>query len=133
VHRGELKLKCNAHRADDILTALRLSLNLPSNTIEHCTEGHLILDVQEKYCGTGAGLLGPLLSERAKIEMKNLTYHAKAGHDAGITVCPSDGSPRYPHPLPACVRALCVATGWRETALSPKHHHAANITGWARA
>ncbi|MEZ4357884.1 MAG: amidohydrolase [Eubacteriales bacterium] len=72
---GELMVKAHAHRADDILTAIRIAreFNLKLS-IDHCTEGYLIPEYVKK---SGAKvILGPLLTERAKIELKNLTFAA---------------------------------------------------------
>src|SRR6056297_1071572 len=39
----EIPLKIHAHRADDIMTAIRIAKEFNINiTIEHCTEGHLV-------------------------------------------------------------------------------------------
>jgi len=36
-------MKIHAHRADDILTAIRIAREFDINiTIDHCTEGHLV-------------------------------------------------------------------------------------------
>lgn len=45
VVRGELPLKIHAHRADDIMTALRIAkeFNLKI-TLDHFTEGYMIID-----------------------------------------------------------------------------------------
>ncbi len=48
--KREIPVRIHAHRADDILSALRFAeeFNLDLR-IEHCTEGHLIADeLQEK-------------------------------------------------------------------------------------
>ena len=43
--KGELPVKMHAHRADDILTAIRLAKEFGLKaSVEHCTEGYLILD-----------------------------------------------------------------------------------------
>lgn len=72
---GKLMVKAHAHRADDILTALRIAkeYNLKIS-IDHCTEGYMIAD-QIKESGAKI-IIGPLFTERAKIELKNLTYEA---------------------------------------------------------
>ena len=45
VLKREIPLKAHAHRADDIMTALRIAKEFGLRiTIEHCTEGHLIVD-----------------------------------------------------------------------------------------
>jgi len=42
----EIPIKAHAHRADDILTAIRIAKEFGLRlTIEHCTEGHLIKDI----------------------------------------------------------------------------------------
>lgn len=74
---GKLLVKAHAHRADDILTAIRLRDEFGLNmTIEHCTEGYLIADELKR--ANIPIILGPLLSERSKIELKNLTFAAPA-------------------------------------------------------
>lgn len=136
VLRGELPLKVHAHRADDILTALRLAreFNLKI-TIDHCTEGHLILDLlAEQLPALGAGvILGPLLSERPKVEMKNLDFSAPAKlHAAGIPFALMTDHPVIPEQfLPVCA-ALCVRAGLPEqVALESITIQAAKIAGVA--
>ncbi len=115
VLRGEIRLKMHAHRADDILTALRLAkeFNL-SVTLDHCTEGHLILDIlKEQTEALGAGIiLGPLFSDRSKIELKNMTFRApKLMYEAGIPFALMTDHPVIPiQHLPVCA-ALCVREG----------------------
>ncbi len=119
---------------DDILTALRLTREFGlCATIEHCTEGHLIADLlKEQLEELNAGIIiGPLLSERAKIEMKNLTFHsAKLLHDAGVPFALMTDHPVTPiQYLPVCA-ALCGRDGLNEeTALRSITIDAARITG----
>ena len=71
----KLLLKAHAHRADDIMTAVRIAeeYNLDM-TVEHCTEGHLIADVlKEKNVRP---ILGPLMLERSKPELRNTDIKA---------------------------------------------------------
>ena len=45
VLKRELPLKAHAHRSDDIMTAIRIAKEFDLRiTIEHCTEGHLIVE-----------------------------------------------------------------------------------------
>ena len=45
VVNGEIPLKCHAHRADDILTAVRIAREFDLKlTLDHCTDGELIAD-----------------------------------------------------------------------------------------
>ncbi len=73
VLEGKLPLKIHAHRADDMLTAIRIcrEFNL-RYTLDHCTEGYRIVeDLYEEYrTGRLIGVItGPLISERCKPEL----------------------------------------------------------------
>ena len=76
---GEIFVKAHAHRADDILTALRIGHEFGLRmSLEHCTEGHLItqeLAEEQKKYGTPV-IVGPLFSDRSKPELSNMTYRA---------------------------------------------------------
>ena len=82
----EIPLKAHVHRADDILTAIRIAkeFNLKL-TLDHCTEGHLISE-EIKESGFPA-IVGPSLSIRNKIETQNADFKT-AGilHKAGVKV-----------------------------------------------
>lgn len=84
VMRKEIPLKAHAHRADDIFTALRIAKEFDLDiTLEHCTEGHLIIDdlVEEGK----PVFVGPTFGSRAKYELKNITFDTpKALVNAGI-------------------------------------------------
>ncbi|MGL5756959.1 MAG: amidohydrolase [Paraclostridium sp.] len=69
----KIPLKAHAHRADDILTAIRIAkeFNLDM-TLDHCTEGHLIPEYIKKS-GFKA-IVGPSLTNRSKVELKNRTF-----------------------------------------------------------
>ena len=117
---GELPMKIHAHRADDILTALRLAREYGIHvTIDHCTEGYLITDVlKEQIESIGAGvILGPLISERSKIELKNLSMRAPAVMEkAGIPFAMMTDHPVIPiQYLPLCC-AMAVREGLSEEA-----------------
>jgi imidazolonepropionase-like amidohydrolase len=71
--KREIPVRIHAHRADDIITALRLAeeFNLDLR-IEHCTEGHLIAS---EFSGMNLKVsVGPTLTRRSKIELKNKTW-----------------------------------------------------------
>lgn len=85
---GGIPVRAHAHRADDIMTAIRLrdEFNLDL-VVEHCTDGHLIVD-ELKEAGVPVAV-GPSLSNRAKVEMENVTFRtpgvlASAGIDVAI-------------------------------------------------
>ncbi|MGI6161182.1 MAG: amidohydrolase [Christensenellales bacterium] len=129
---GRLPLKIHAHRADDIQTAIRICGEFAiSYTIEHCTEGYMISDFLKEE--QAAVILGPLLSERSKIELKNLTFKAPAiMHEAGIKFAIMTDHPVIPvQYLPVCA-ALAVREGLDEMeALRSITINAAQITGIA--
>lgn len=82
----EIPLKAHVHRADDILTAIRIANEFGLRmTLDHCTEGHLIAD-EIKESGFPA-ILGPSLASRNKIEIKYMDFKT-AGilHKAGVNV-----------------------------------------------
>ncbi|NLO41350.1 MAG: amidohydrolase [Ruminiclostridium sp.] len=71
----ELVVKIHAHRADDILTAIRIAKEFNLRyTIDHCTEGYMIADILKEQ--KVRVILGPLLTERSKIELKNQNIEA---------------------------------------------------------
>lgn len=69
----KIPLKAHAHRADDILTAIRIAKEFNVKmTLEHCSEGHFIAE-SIKEAGFPA-LIGPTLTARSKIEVQNKTF-----------------------------------------------------------
>ena len=131
---GTLPLKIHAHRADDILTALRLAKEYQLHvTIDHCTEGYLIADIlKERLSEQGAGIiLGPLISERSKIELKNLSYDApRILSEHGVKFAMMTDHPVIPIQFLPVEAGLAVRSGLDETtALSAITIHAAEITG----
>lgn len=132
----KLTMKVHAHRADDILTALRLAKEFGIRiTIDHCTEGYMITDVlRERLTEQGAGvILGPLLSERSKIELRNLTF--KAPHileEAGIPFALMTDHPVIPIQFLPVQAGLAVRDGLsEETAFLAITKTAAEIVGIA--
>jgi imidazolonepropionase-like amidohydrolase len=131
-----LTVKIHAHRADDILTGLRLAkeFNLKV-TIDHCTEGYLITDVlKDRLLEQGAGIIiGPLLSERSKIELKNLSFEApRILEEAGIPFAMMTDHPVIPIQFLPVQAGLAVREGLsEETALRSITRNAAEIVGIA--
>ena len=85
---GGIPVRAHAHRADDIMTAIRLRDEFHLDlVVEHCTDGQLIVD--ELIEAGGPVAVGPSLSNRAKVEMENVTFRtpgvlASAGIDVAI-------------------------------------------------
>lgn len=92
VLRGEMPLKAHAHKANDIFTAIRIAEEFGVKlTLEHVTEGHLIV---EELARTGLPMaVGPTMSHASKVELRNKSWFtpgvlAKAGcHVSIITDC----------------------------------------------
>ncbi|GHH98334.1 amidohydrolase [Neobacillus kokaensis] len=86
--KREIPVRIHAHRADDIITALRLAeeFNLDLR-IEHCTEGHLIAS---ELAGMNLKVsVGPTLTRRSKVELKNKTwktYQVLSNHDIEVSI-----------------------------------------------
>ena len=132
VLRKELPLKAHAHRADDIMTALRIAREFDIDmTIEHCTEGHRIT---ETLVREGRGLVvGPGLSSRSKYELRDLTFKTPSILSAaGLDIAIMTDHPVIPiQYLPVCA-ALAVKEGMDEyKALEAITINAARITGIA--
>jgi len=132
VLNGEIPLKAHAHRADDILTAIRIAKEFGVGiTIEHCTEGHLITDIllEENV----SVITGPFLTDRSKIELRNQSAKtpgilAKAGVKTAIMTDHPCTPVQY---LPLCA-AVAVREGMDETeALRAITINPAEITGIA--
>ena len=87
VMRGEIPLKCHAHRADDILTSIRIAKEFGVKlTLDHCTDGACIADIlaEEGY----PAIVGPAFTAKSKPELKAKSF-ATPGilHKAGIKLC----------------------------------------------
>lgn len=111
VLRGEIPLKAHAHRADDILTAVRISKEFGLRmTLDHCSEGHLILD--ELMEAGYPAIVGPDMASRNKIEVQNMAFKT-AGLLAGrgiLTAITTDHPVSKIQFLPICA-GLAVKSG----------------------
>ncbi len=130
VMEKKIPLKAHAHRADDILTAIRVAKEFDVDiTLDHCTDGSLIaqeLAKEGKPC-----FVGPSLGGKSKIELSHKSF-ATAGElaRAGLSVSIITDAPVIPlQYLPLCA-GLAVREGldreqaWRAITVNP-----ANATG----
>ena len=136
VIRRELPMKIHAHRADDILTAIRICREFKLRyTLDHCTEGYLITDkLKEALSEDCEGIIvGPLLTDRSKIELKNLSFKApKVLEQAGIEYAMLTDHPVTPEQyLPICTAVAVREGASEESALKAITINAAKITGIA--
>ena len=84
VLEGKIPMKAHAHRADDILTAIRIAKEFGINiTIDHGTESHLIVE-EIKNSGFPV-IVGTDLTSRSKLEVQNMNFKTnKILQEAGI-------------------------------------------------
>ena len=111
VLEGRIPLKAHAHRADDIMTALRIAREFGVKiTVEHCTEGHLIVD---ELAAAGVPVaVGPTLTNASKLELINKSWKTPGVlAAAGIQVSIITDAPVIPQQyLPLCA-GLAVKAG----------------------
>ncbi|MCM1048830.1 MAG: amidohydrolase [Clostridiales bacterium] len=132
VLEGKIPLKAHVHRADDILTAIRIAKEFGlSMTLDHCSEGHLIAE-EIRDSGFPA-IVGPDMASRNKIEVQNMAFKT-AGilNRAGVcTAITTDHPVSMIQFLPICA-GLAVKSGlaWEE-GLRSITINAARICGMA--
>lgn len=112
--KREIPVRIHAHRADDIITALRLAeeFNLDLR-IEHCTEGHLIA---KELSGIDLKVsVGPTLTRRSKIELKNKTWKTyQELTDHGVEVSITTDHPYTPIQYLNLAAGIAVREGLSE-------------------
>jgi imidazolonepropionase-like amidohydrolase len=126
----EIPIKTHAHRADDILTAIRIAKEFDLKlTIEHCTEGHLIADILRDE-GVSA-IVGPYLTDRSKIELRNLSIKTPGIlAKAGVKVAIMTDHPCMPIQYLSLAAAMAVREGMDEAeAMKAITINAAELTG----
>jgi len=123
-------LKIHVHRADDILTAIRICKEFDVNyTLDHCTEGHLVVDILKE--NNISVIIGPTLVSKSKVELKNLTFKTPGLlSNNGVKIAIMTDHPCIPvQYLPICA-ALSVKNGMDEfEALKAITINAAEILG----
>lgn len=125
VIEGKIPLKCHAHRADDILTAIRIAKEFGlSMTLDHCTDGAVIADELAKE-GFPA-FIGPSLGTKSKIELNHKSFTTPGIlHRAGVRVSIITDAPVIPlQHLPMCAgmaagAGLDMEEAWRAITINP--------------
>jgi len=121
----EIPLKAHAHRADDILTVLRVCKEFDVDvTLDHVTEGHLIVD---KLVEAGKPVLvGPSLGSKSKFELKEKSFETPGIlAKAGLDVCIITDAPVIPlNYLPLCAglamrEGMAEDAAWRAITITP--------------
>lgn len=114
VLKKEMPLRAHAHRADDIVTALRIAKEFGVDLIlEHGTEAHKVTAhlISEKI----PVVFGPALTSRAKVEMAEVNWHTAVvlSQKGVLTALTTDHSVIPIQYLPLCA-ALAVKHGMDE-------------------
>lgn len=111
VMKKEIPLKAHAHATEDIFTALRIAKEFDLKiTLEHVTEGHLIVEELAKENVPLA--VGPTLTSASKFELRNKSWVTPGRlASAGCQVSIITDSPVIPQEyLPLCA-GLAVQAG----------------------
>lgn len=113
VLRREIPLKCHAHRADDMFSAIRLAREFGFDiTLEHCTEGRKIAKqlAKEGY----PMIVGPYITERWKVEM-DIDYDVPITFaEEGIEFALCTDAPVVPQRLLPVIAGYMVGRGLDE-------------------
>lgn len=132
VLRREKPAHFHAHRADDILTAIRIAKEFNLDyVIVHGTDGHLIADILAEE---GARVItGPLMTDRSKPELYNQTLkNPGILAAAGVKVAICTDHPETPLEYLPLSAAMAVKAGMDENeALRAITINAAEIAGIA--
>lgn len=111
---GEIPVRVHAHQANDIISAIRLAeeFNLDLR-IEHCTEGHLIVEDLKQVMPLVT--LGPTMSARSKYETRNKTFATYTTlHEAGMEISITTDHPYMEVRYLPLAAALAVKEGLPE-------------------
>ncbi len=112
----KIPLKAHAHQANDIFTAIRIAEEFNVKlTLEHVTEGHLIVDELKKVKVPMA--VGPSLTHASKFELQNKSFTTPGIlAAAGCQVSIITDSPVIPQQYLAMCAGLAIKSGMDEFA-----------------
>ena len=114
VIKKELPLKCHAHRADDILTVIRIAKEYDIEvTLDHVTDARCIIP-QIKESGFPC-ICGPALTHKSKFELANMSFETPNElYKAGILFSIITDSPVVPQQYLSLSAALAAKAGLPE-------------------
>ena len=132
VLQRKLPLRIHCHRADDIVTTIRIAKEFGLNiSLEHCTEGDKVSDyvLSSGYPVT----MGPSLTDKSKLEVRDIGFAAPVAlSKAGVKLALVTDHPVFPlHYLRICA-GLAIREGMDEDlALLAVTRYPAEIAGVA--
>ena len=114
VIKKEIPLKCHAHRADDILTVIRIAKEYDIKvTLDHVTDARCIIP-QIKESGFPC-ICGPALTHKSKFELANMSFETPNElYKAGILFSIITDSPVVPQQYLSLSAALAAKAGLPE-------------------
>ena len=114
VIRKEIPLRVHCHRADDIVTAIRIAKEFDIDiSLEHCTEGDKVL---ESVRASGFPVtMGPCLTDKSKLEVKDIGFAAPVAlSKAGVKLALITDHPVFPIQYLRLSAGLAVREGMDE-------------------
>lgn len=131
VLKGVMPLRAHAHRADDIISAIRIAEEFKINklVIEHGTEADLVKEyLKERKIPVA---FGPMLTPRIKMELKSRNYKTAINLvEAGVKVALITDHPYNSIDQLRTIAALTIAEGLKKKdALHLLTSHPAEIIG----
>ena len=114
VVKREIPLKCHAHRADDILTVIRIAKEYDIKvTLDHVTDARCIIP-QIKESGFPC-ICGPALTHKSKFELANMSFETPNElYKAGILFSIITDSPVVPQQYLSLSASLAAKAGLPE-------------------
>ncbi|QUL98401.1 MAG: amidohydrolase [Candidatus Fermentithermobacillus carboniphilus] len=130
VLRKEIPLRVHCHRADDIMTALRIAKEFDIDiSLEHCTEGD---KVAQAVRDSGVPVtMGPSLTDKSKLEVRDIGFAAPVAlSKAGVKLAIITDHPVLPIQYLRISAGLAVREGMdEEYAILAVTRYAAEIAG----
>ena len=126
----EIPLRLHAHRADDIMTGIRVAREFNIDlTLEHCTEGHKI--AREIAESGYPAIIGPSLGPTTKLETRDITWETpKIMFEAGVKIAIMTDHPVVPIEYLGLCASLAMKAGLPEQeSLKAITSNAAEILG----
>jgi imidazolonepropionase-like amidohydrolase len=125
---GKLKAHFHCHKANDIVTAVRIAEEFGlTYTLVHCTEGHLIAEFLAKIQATA--IVGPIISSKSKPELSGYTEkNAAILEKNGITVAICTDHPEIPEHFLHLSARIAAENGFTQP-ISAITENAAAISG----
>lgn len=128
--KREIKAHFHCHRADDILTAVRIAKEFGLDyVLIHCTDGYEVREILGEE--SSAAVVGPIICDRGKPELSRQTpENASILYKNGVRTAICTDHPEVPIQYLCTSAAYCVKAGLpKEEAMKAITSRAAEIAG----